>query len=102
VKRATEERATEEAAVKTTAAEEVIGKTTDEAAGATRGSPAPSQAPSVAVAKRTAAPSGCTPLAKPPYRNVWKHRFVQLSLLSPPFSVGLHSLITLFAQALSL
>jgi hypothetical protein len=86
-KKATEERAVEEAAVK------------DVTAGV---SPAPDQVPSAAGAKRVVAPSGPTPSAKRPYRGVWKPRFVQLSLLSPFFPVGLHSLVTLFAQVLSL
>jgi hypothetical protein len=72
--------------VKAAAAKEVAGKTTDEAAGAAGGSPAPGQAPSVAGAKRAVAPSGSTPPAKRPYRGVWKPRFVQLSLLSLFFS----------------
>jgi hypothetical protein len=82
VKRATEERAMEEAAVEAAVAEEVAGKTADEAAEAAVGSPAPGQAPSVAGAKRAASPSGSTLPAKRPYRSVWKPRFVQLSLLS--------------------
>jgi hypothetical protein len=76
VKKAAEERAAEEAAVKAAAAEAV---------GAGRGSAAPSQAPSVAGAKRAATPSGSTLLAKCPYRGVWKPQFVQLSL--PLFSL---------------
>jgi hypothetical protein len=74
-KKDAEERAAEEATVKAAAAEAV---------GAARGSPAPGQAPSAAGAKRAAAPSGSTPLAKHPYRGVWKPQFVQLSL--PLFS----------------
>jgi hypothetical protein len=35
----------------------------------------------MAEAKRDAAPSGSTPLAKCPYRGVWKPQFVQLFLL---------------------
>jgi hypothetical protein len=88
VKRAVEERAAEEAAAKAAAAEDVTSKTTDEAIGAARGSPAPNQAPSVAGAKRTAAPNGSTPPAKRPYRGIWKPRFVQLSLFSPFFHWG--------------
>jgi hypothetical protein len=80
VKRAAEERAAEEAAARAVAAEEVAGKTADEAAGAAEGSPAPGQAPSVAGAKRVAAPSGSIPPAKRPYRGVWKPRFVPLSV----------------------
>jgi hypothetical protein len=101
-KRAAEERLTEEAATKATAAEEVADKTTDEAAGVAGGSLAPGQAPSVAGAKRVTAPSGTTPPAKRLYMGVWKPRFVQLSLLSLFFEAGLHSLITLVAQVLSL
>jgi hypothetical protein len=56
-------------------------------AAAVGGSPAPSQAPSVAGAKRAVTLSSSTPPAKCPYWGVWKPRFVQLSLLSP-FSVG--------------
>jgi hypothetical protein len=93
-KRVAEERATEEAAVKAAATEDVAGKTTVEAAGAAGGSPAPGQVPSAVGAKRVVAPSGSTLPTKHPYKGVWKPRFVQLSLL---FSVGLHSLITLFA-----
>jgi hypothetical protein len=93
MKRAAEERAAEEAATK-----EVAGKTTDESVGAAGGSPTPSQASSVAGAKRAVVPSGSTLPAKRPYRGVWKPRFVQLALFSPFFfSVGLHSLNTLFA-----
>jgi hypothetical protein len=55
-KEATAKRAAKEAAVKVAAAEEAAGKTTGEAAGATGGSPAPGQVPSVAGAKRAAAP----------------------------------------------
>jgi hypothetical protein len=73
-----------------------------EAAGAIGGSPGPDQAPSAAGAKRAATPSGSTPPAKRPYRGVWKPRFVQLSLPLFSFFVWLHSLITLFAQVLSL
>jgi hypothetical protein len=73
VKRAIVERAAEEATAKAAAVETV---------GAAGGSPAPSQAPPTAGAKRSAAPSGSTPPAKHPYRGVWKPRFVQLS---PPF-----------------
>jgi hypothetical protein len=103
VKRAVAERAAEEATVKAGAAEEVAGKTTDEATGATGGSSAPGQAASVDVAKRAATPSGSTPPAKHPCRVVWKPQFSQLSLhLFSFFCVGLHSLITLFAQVLSL
>jgi hypothetical protein len=71
-KRAIEERAAKEATAKAAVAEEVAGKTADEAAGAAGGSPAPGQAPSVAKAKRAVAPSGSTPPAKRPYRGVWK------------------------------
>jgi pyruvate/2-oxoglutarate dehydrogenase complex dihydrolipoamide acyltransferase (E2) component len=74
VKRAIVERAAEEATAKAAAVEAI---------GAAGGSPAPSQAPPTAGAKRSAAPSGSTPPAKHPYRGVWKPRFVQLS---PPFS----------------
>jgi hypothetical protein len=81
-KKAAEERATEEAAVKKAAGE----RAAEEAAGAAGGSPAPGQALSAAGAKRSAAPSGSTPLAKHPYRGVWKPRFVQLSPLFPFFS----------------
>jgi hypothetical protein len=56
VKRAMEERAAEEATTKAAAAKEVAGKTANEVAGAAEGSPAPGQAPSVAGAKRAAAP----------------------------------------------
>jgi hypothetical protein len=84
-KRAVEERAAEEVAAKAAIAEEVAGKTVDEAARAARGSPAPSQAPTVAGAKRVVAPSGSTPPAKRSYRGVWKPWFVQVSLLSPSF-----------------
>jgi hypothetical protein len=87
-KRAVEERAMEEAAVKAAATEEVAGKTADEAAGATEGSPAPGQAPLVAGAKKAAAPSDSTPPAKCPYRGVWKPQFVQLSLLLFSFFCG--------------
>jgi hypothetical protein len=76
MKRATEERATENTATKAAAAKEVDGKTVDEVAGAVEGSPAPGKAPSVAGAKRVAAPRGSTPPTKRPYRGVWKHRFV--------------------------
>jgi hypothetical protein len=55
-----------------------------------RDSPAPSHAPSMAGAKKAAAPSGSTPLAKCPYWGVWKPQFVQL----PLFFSELHSLIT--------
>jgi hypothetical protein len=72
-KKAVEERAAEEVVVKAAAAE---------ATGAARGSPAPSQTPPAAGAKRSAVLSGSTPMAKCPYRGVWKPRFVQLS---PPF-----------------
>jgi hypothetical protein len=86
VKRAAEERDAEEATVKAAAAEEVAGKTVDEAVGAAGGSPAPGQAPSVAGAKRAAVPRGSTPLAKCPYRGVWKPRVVLLSLSLSLFS----------------
>jgi hypothetical protein len=70
-KRATKEaaakRAAKEAAVKAAAAEEAAGKTTGEAVGATGGSLAPGQVPSVAGAKRAAAPSSSTSPAKRPY-----------------------------------
>jgi hypothetical protein len=82
VKRAAKEAMVKRAAVKAAADEEVADKTADEAMGAVRDSPAPGQAPSVVGTKRAAAPSGSTPLAKCPYRGVWKPRFVQLSLLS--------------------
>jgi hypothetical protein len=101
-KRAAEERATEEAAVKAATAEEVARKTADEAVGAAGGSPAPDQVPSVAEAKTAVDPSGSTPSAKRPFRGVWKPQFVQLSLPLFSFFVGLRSLITLFAQVLSL
>jgi hypothetical protein len=81
-KRAAEEAMVKRAAVKAAADEEVADKTADEAVGVVGDSPAPGQAPSVARTKRAAAPSGSTPLAKCPYRGVWKPRFVQLSLLS--------------------
>jgi hypothetical protein len=70
-KRVAEERAAVEAAAKAATAEEVAGKTTDEAAGATGPQPG-----------ALVAPSGSTPPAKRPYRGAWKSRFVQLSLLS--------------------
>jgi hypothetical protein len=70
VKKATEERAVEEATVKAAAVE---------AAGVAGASPAPSQVPPAAEAKRPVALSGSTPPAKRPYRGVWKPRFVQLS-----------------------
>jgi hypothetical protein len=78
-KRAAEERAAEEAAMKKAAeeatvkaatAEEVAGKTADEAVGVVGGSLAPGQAPSAIRAKRATTPSGSTPLAKRPYRGV--------------------------------
>jgi hypothetical protein len=98
-KRAADKRVVEEA----TATKELAGKTANGAAKAAGGSPAPGQAPSAAEAKRSAAPSGSTLPAKRHYRGVWKPRFVQLSLaLFSFFPVGLHSLITLFAQVLSL
>jgi hypothetical protein len=75
-KRAAEQRVVEEVAAKAVAVEDVVGKTTDEAARAAGGSPAPSQATSVAGVKRAAAPSGSTPPAKRPYRGVWKPQFV--------------------------
>jgi hypothetical protein len=81
---AVEERAAEEAAVKAATTEEVAGKTADEAIGAVRGSSSLGQVPSVDGAKRAAAPSGSTPPPKCPYRDVWKPRFVPLSL-SPFF-----------------
>jgi hypothetical protein len=76
---ATVKRAAEEAAMKKAAEEAAAKAATAEAAGAAGGSPAPSQAPPAAEAKRSAAPSGSTPPAKRPYRGVWKPRFVQLS-----------------------
>jgi hypothetical protein len=81
-KEAMDKRVAEESTTKVAAAEEVAGKTADEAAGAVRGSPAPGHAPSVARAKRAVAPSSSTPPAKCPYRGVWKPQFVQLSLFS--------------------
>jgi hypothetical protein len=75
-KEATDKRAVEEAMVKAVAAEEVTGKTADEAAGATGGSRALGQVPLAAGAKRAAALSGSTPLAKHPYRGVWKPWFL--------------------------
>jgi hypothetical protein len=69
-KRAVEERAVEEAAAKAATAEEVAGKTADEAARAVGGSPALGQAPSATGAKRVVAPSGSTPPAKCPYKGV--------------------------------
>jgi hypothetical protein len=84
-KEVVDKRATEEATTKAAAAEDVAGKTADEAAGAAGGSPAPGQAPSAAGAKRAATPSGSTPPAKCPYRGVWKPRFVEFSL--PLFSL---------------
>jgi hypothetical protein len=102
-KRATEERVVEEAVVKAAAIEEVASKIAGEAAGAAGGSPAPSQAPSAAGAKRDAAPSGSTLPAKCPYRGVWKHWFVQLSLPRFSFFVwGFILLLPLFAQVLFL
>jgi hypothetical protein len=62
--------------VKAAAAEEVAGKTADGAAGAAWGLPAPSQAPSVAGAKRAKAPSESASPAKCPYTGVWKPRSV--------------------------
>jgi hypothetical protein len=87
--RVVEERVVEEATVKKVAAERaaeeaVVKAVTAEAAGAAGGSAGPGQAPSVAGAKRTAALSGSTVLAKRPYKGVWKPRFVHLSL--PLFS----------------
>jgi hypothetical protein len=83
VKKAAEERVTEEAAVKAVAAE---------ATGAAGGSSTPGQAPSAAGVKRAAAP---------PHRpNVPTGVFGNLGLSN--FFVWLHSLITLFAQVLSL
>jgi hypothetical protein len=56
----------EEAAMKRAAEE----RATDEAVGAASGSPAPGQVPLAARAKRAAAPSGSTPPTKCPYRGV--------------------------------
>jgi hypothetical protein len=75
-KEAVAKRVTEEAMVKVAVDEEVASMATDEAAGVVRDSPAPSQAPLVARAKRAAAPSGSTPPANHPYRGVWKPQFV--------------------------
>jgi hypothetical protein len=96
-KEAANKRVAEEAAVKRVVEERAVEEATAKVAIA-GGSPAPGQVPSVAGAKRAAAPSGSTPPAKHPYRGVWKPRFVPLF----SFFVGLHSLITLFAQVLSL
>jgi hypothetical protein len=92
-------RATEEAVMKAFAAEEVASTTTDEDAEAARGSPALGQAPLVTGAKRVAVPSGSTPLAKRPYRGVWKLRFVHLSLPLFSFFLWLHSLITFLPRS---
>jgi hypothetical protein len=94
VMRVAEEWAAEEAVAKKAVEERAAGEAmvkaaTAEVAGAAEGSPAPGQVPSVAGAKRAAAPSGSTPLAKRPYWGVWKPRFVQLSLpLSSSFFVA--------------
>jgi hypothetical protein len=79
--RVAEERSVEETAVKTNveerAAEEATAKAAAaEAIGAAEGLPALGHAPSAVGAKRPAAPSGSTPLAKSPYRGVWKPWFV--------------------------
>jgi hypothetical protein len=95
-KEAANKRVAEEAAVKRVVEERAVEEATAKVA-IVGGSPAPGQVPSVARAKRAAALSGSTPPAKHPYRGVWKPRFVPLL-----FFVGLHSLITLFAQVLSL
>jgi hypothetical protein len=80
VKRAAEERAAKEAAAKATAAKEVAGKTTDEATVAVGGSLAPNQVPTVAEAKRVAAPP------RQPNVPTWVFRNLSLSsfLSSPP------------------
>jgi hypothetical protein len=85
-----EERAVEEAPAKAAAVEEAAGKTVDEAARATRGSPAPDQVPSVAGAKRVAAPSGST-----------LQGCLETSVCPAfsPFFVGLHSLITFLPRS---
>jgi hypothetical protein len=99
-KRAIEERAAKEATAKAAVAEEVAGKTADEAAGAAGGSPAPGQAPSVAKAKRAVAPPHQPNVPTGVFGNLDLSHFV--SLFFSFFPVGLHSLITLFAQVLSL
>jgi hypothetical protein len=98
-KRVVELRATEEATAKATTAEEVAGKTVDEATGAAGGLPALGQAPSVVGAKRAVAPSSST--------SQTSLQGCMETLVCPAFSplffpVGLYSLITHFAQVLSL
>jgi hypothetical protein len=79
-KEAAVKRAAEEAAAKATAAKEVAGKTTDEATVAVGGSLAPNQVPTVAEAKRVAAPP------RQPNVPTWVFRNLSLSsfLSSPP------------------
>jgi hypothetical protein len=89
-KRAEEERAVEEVAMKAVVAEEAAGKAADEAAGAGEGSSAPGQVPSVAEAKRAAAPPRQPNVPTGVFRNLGLSCFFT-------FFVGLHSLITLFA-----
>jgi hypothetical protein len=93
-KEAVAKRAAEEAAVKAAADEEVAGKAADEAARTVRDSPAPGQAPSVAGAKRAAAPSGSTPPGV--FGNLGLSSF-----LSFFFTAGHHSLITYFLPSSS-
>jgi hypothetical protein len=71
-----------EAATYRRAAEEVVAK---EVAG--KGSSVPGQVPSSAAgAKRAATPSGSSPPAKRPYRDVWRPRYVPKSLRHVSFS----------------
>jgi hypothetical protein len=86
VKKATEERVTEEVAVKAV---------TVETARAVGGSPAPGQAPSVAGARRAAAPSGSTPTDQTSLQGCLE-TLICLAFSPPPPFVWLHSLITLF------
>jgi hypothetical protein len=101
MKRATEERATEEATTKAAAVEEVAGKTVDEAAGAAGGSPAPRPG---ALSGRGQEGCGSKPLH--PTSQMSLQGCLETSVCPAfsrlSFSVGLHSLITLFAQVLSL
>jgi hypothetical protein len=83
---------------KAATAEEVPGKTADEAAGATGGSLAPGQAPSVVGAKRAAAPPRQPNVPTGVFGNLGLSNF----LSSLFFLARLHFLITLFAQVLFL
>jgi hypothetical protein len=92
-KRVAEERAAVEAAAKAATAEEVAGKTADEAAGAARAHRPPTRRPCGSKRLHPASQTslqGCLEISVCP-------------AFSPFFfSVGLHSLITFFAQVLSL